>query len=432
MVNKKPSLAGLPVPTSYNADSDKRKARRGLRAFGICAFAVTTWLCVRYNHLDPSRTVPVHTLPATSHLPKPWPIPPDLEVDHCADWSDVGDSDGAFPYFAQAAIELPLSSQRYFLLSRRLADSQLISTGLVNYAQSDEPAGSVNVQVTAYFWREEHLAAGKACRLTREEDGTGVGIFTNWEKEERRNRNEKLRFHVTVTFPKTLNESILEIDKLSTDLEVFSQNFSHLSNIFFRFLILRVAIGEIHADALVTENAHRDINWGDYHTVIGNRVFVRSGFGAVGGTFNSSSVIFLRTGSGVITGTINLISSSSKESKFHVTALSSNAGIELNVQTAPVDSKVLLRAETTIGTVVVKLPSTYEGLFTAATTFSSPVSVSVGKTIEDPSGRERNRSVEYEQANKGFVRGKIGWSEEGQTRGSVDLKTTMSPVTLEF
>lgn len=96
---------------------------------------------------------------------------------HCAEWSDNGDE--GFPHSASASFEVPLSVDTLFLISRSLRQGSggVFSTGLVNYVQSEDVSDSVTVDVTAYFWLDESLAASKACLVKRDLDQAGVAIF---------------------------------------------------------------------------------------------------------------------------------------------------------------------------------------------------------------------------------------------------------------
>jgi hypothetical protein len=105
--------------------------------------------------------------------------------------------------------------------------------------------------------------------------------------------------------------------------------------------------------------------------------------------------------------------------------------IELDVLAAPLDSNITLSATTNLGAITVKLPTTYEGSFSAATSMSS-LAVDFDENAQDPTGKGRKRTMEYERIYKTVARGSIGWSEEGKTRGSVGARTSMAPVTLEF
>ncbi|KAJ7643275.1 hypothetical protein B0H17DRAFT_1104430 [Mycena rosella] len=385
----------------------------------------------------------------------PWPISSDVSVVHCAEWSRVGESDAVedFPYSADTSFELPVASDTLFLLSRSVGRG-VFAAGHVNFLQSEDVSDTVQVDVTAHFWLEEHLDGAKACLLTREKDQNCVGIFGKWG-----DRHEKMRFEVTVTFPQTSDDSPLSINNLSTDLHVFTQVFGDMSKIAFKTLAIKGSVGGIHAESLSTGNASIRTSVGPIRlqSLIADSADISSSVGPIEGTFNSSNTLILHTSNGPINvdvnlsndenkqaaklqmhtsngyiqGNINLASSKKSDVAFDITARSSNARLKLDVLTAPITSNITLRATTSVGAAAVKLPTTYEGSFTAFTSISS-VAVTVDQEAEDPAGKGRARRMKTNDQRRGTVRGRVGWSDEGMKRGAVSVRTSLAPVTLEF
>ncbi|KAJ7142508.1 hypothetical protein C8R44DRAFT_974229 [Mycena epipterygia] len=411
----------LPAPVSCThggASPQRCKKRRGrfLPAFFLFASAIWLgwWHCGR-------------SVPILFALETPWPIPSDGTVYHCAEWSGNGDSDALedFPYSADASFELPVSADTLFLISRSIRRSGTFSTGHVDYVQSEEVSDSVTVDVTAYFWLDEYLAASKACLVEREGDQAGVGIFTNWKREGPRQPHE--------------------------------QAFADVSNVEFNWLALNASIGGIHAESLSTGNASIHTSFGPIklESLVAESADIGTSMGSVEGTFNASNKLIIRTSNAPITVDINLsnnadkstevemytsngaiegnitLESDSERSAFDTTASTSNGRIQLAVVTAPIDSTVRLNARTSIGAVGLKLPDTFEGSFIAATSLSS-LSVKLDETVKDPTGAGRERRLEYKQWNGWWADGRIGWSEEGMGHGGVELRTSMAPIMLQF
>ncbi|KAJ7142471.1 hypothetical protein C8R44DRAFT_658197 [Mycena epipterygia] len=445
----------LPVSNPETArlqrcQSKKKRRGRFLKAFGLSALIF--WLVAGY--FRPST-------PAIFAVDAPWPIPSDVSVDHCAEWSNNGETDALedFPYSADASFELPLSADTLFLISRSLRHRRggVFSTGLVDYVQSEDVSDSVKVDITAYFWHDEYLDASKACLIKRAEDQTGVGIFTNWQGEDHRGSHHKLRFQVTVTFPQTSDGAPLSIKNFSTDLELFSQTFADMSNVDFKSLAVRGSIGGIYAESLSTGNASIRTSLGaiKLQSLVAESANVATSMGPIEGTFNSSNTLILRTSNGAINVDVNLSNNAEKPAKlqmrtsngainstinlesesdtsaFDLTARTSHGPVKLDVVAAPVDSTVNLRATTSIGALAVKLPPTYEGSFTATTSLAS-LSVNFDETLEDPTGAGRKRKVDYNQKRGSRASGSVGWSEEGKTRGEVNVRTSLAPIVLEF
>jgi hypothetical protein len=130
-----------------------------------------------------------------------------------------------------------------------------------------------------------------------------------------------------------------------------------------------------------------------------------------------------------IQGNINLLSKDA--GTFDITARTANGRLGLAVLSAPVNSNITLRATTALGSADVYLPPTYEGSFRAHTSLSS-IDVKVDDEVEDPAGEGRTRRTEFDQVRRGMSTGRVGWSDEGMDRGSVDVRTSMAGVRLEF
>jgi hypothetical protein len=75
---------------------------------------------------------------------------------------------------------------------------------------------------------------------------------TRWKSEGHRDKHDKLRFEVTVTLPQTSDDSPLAINKLSTDLHIFSQIFGDLSNVAFKTLSVHGSLSAVHAEVRLT------------------------------------------------------------------------------------------------------------------------------------------------------------------------------------
>ncbi|KAJ7478249.1 hypothetical protein FB451DRAFT_1032641, partial [Mycena latifolia] len=369
-----------------------------------------------------------------------WPIPSDVAIDHCAEWSNVGelDADEEFPYSADTSFELPVAANTLFLLSRHLGRGFLVG-GRVIFLQSEDVSDTVNVDVTAQFWHQEHLDATKACLLAHDGDKSGVGLFWEADHPRDRKRHNALRIYVTVTFPQTDDGALLAINNLSTDLQIFTQIFGDVSSVAFKTLELKSSLGGVFSESLVAEHA-------DVHTSMG----------AIEGTFNASHGLVLRTSNapifvdvnlahtdankparllmttsnGYINGNISLLSSGDAPAAFDVIARTANAPLSLSVA-APPAANITLRATTAIGAASVALPASYEGSFAASTSLSS-VTVNIDENAEDPSGQGRERRVDWDANNRGHAKGRVGWDEEGMGRGSVSVRTSMAPVTLKF
>ncbi|KAJ7876737.1 hypothetical protein B0H14DRAFT_2501339 [Mycena olivaceomarginata] len=464
----------LPAPASQTGKCPGRKSCRDKRSkkrriLGKLAFSgLLLWAGARYLRFE----VPMSFTLADVE----WPIPSDMSVDHCEAWSDIGETDPEitddFPYSADASFELPVSADTLFLISRSVHQKHRVSSGgRVNYVQSDDVSDSIKVDITAFFWHDKFLDGAKACLLKRGDDETGVGIFTKWEDEGHRRRrrhsdHHKLRFDVTVTFPRTEDDSPLAISRFLTDLEIFSQNFADLSHVAFGGLYLKSALSGIHAESLFAGNASITTSLGAVRiqSLVASEARITNALGPIDGTYNASKLTLttsnaginvdvnlfhdsddadapatlrLSTSNGAINGTLNLLSlstnadSSSAAAKFDLAAHTSHARLGLAVLSAPPTAHIALRAHTALGPASVSLPATYEGAFHASTSLSS-VNVIAREGVEDPSGAGRARRVEWDAVTRGVSKGRVGWDEEGLRRGEVVVGTSLAPVELVF
>ncbi|KAJ7610044.1 hypothetical protein DFH06DRAFT_1016851, partial [Mycena polygramma] len=387
-----------------------------------------------------------------------WPIPTNVSVDHCAEWSDNGETDpdvaiaDGFPYSASANFDLPVSAEALFLLARSVRHhghhgQNIFSTGHVNYLQSTEAGDSITVDITAFYWHQKHLDAAKACLVTRDEQ-TGVGFFTNWKgdhhRRHRREHHQKLRFEVTVTFPSTEDGSSLGIKQFLTDLPIFSQTFEDLTNVDFGTLDLKSAIAGIRAESLVANNASLTTSMGSIEGTYNasNSLTLETANGRINVDVTISNDVDeddgapaelrMRTSDGSILSNITLLSSSESGGAFNISARTAHAPVGVAVLAAPVDARIALGAFTALASASVSLPPTYEGTFTAHTSLASVNVLLKDEKVEDPAGKGRERKLEWEQVGPRGKSGRVGWSEEGMARGSVHVATALAPVTLEF
>lgn len=112
-----------------------------------------------------------------------------------------------------------------------------------------------------------------------------------------------------------------------------------------------------------------------------------------------------------------------------MTASTTNNALRLAFPKSPVDSTLKLSARTTNGPATVSLHPSYEGSFQLSSTQFLPKVVK--HDVSDPSGRERQRRVEYGSSSRTALSGKVSWSaKEGP--GSVLVGTTNAYLTLDL
>ncbi|KAF7346802.1 54S ribosomal protein L16, mitochondrial [Mycena sanguinolenta] len=443
--------------------------RRGiLQAQALQETQTLLWFGARYfqiNLREPSESVAF----IEDH---PHPLPPDMVVDHCEEWSDIGDTDPDvmvdrdidFPHYADASFELPVSADTLFLISRNSNPRHrrgVYAGGHVSYVQSEEVSDSVKVDITAYFWHEKILGSSKACLLKRDEDQTGVGIFTRSDgkdhRHRRRSEHERLRFDVTVTFPSTEDGSSLAINRFFTDLEIFAQTFADFSHVNFGKLQLKSVIGGLHAESLSAGNASINTAVGSVkiQSLVAPEAFISNAMGPIEGTYNGSKLTLttsngainvdvnlhnddddaaqlkMHTTNGPIQGNVNLLSSKEDPASFNIAARTAHGRVGVDVLSAPLNSNITLQATTAIGAAEISLPPSYEGAFSGSTSLGS-VDIAADGEVEDPAGEDRERKIEFSEVGRNRKVGRVGWSDEGMARGKVSVVTSMAPVRIQF
>ncbi|KAJ6451226.1 hypothetical protein C8R47DRAFT_1170281 [Mycena vitilis] len=450
----------LPSPTSHVAETAKLKHNQKQRLCRGLAFTVLLlWIASRY--LRDVVSVALGDEPT-------WPIPPDVSVEWCAIWTDndhIATVEG-FPYSAFANFELPLSAPGLFLLARGVPDAYNgFATGNINYLQSTDTRDSITVNITALYRQPKYLNASKTCLLTREDDEIGVGLFTNWQSDSTRRlaENPKLRFNVTVTFPATGDGSPLALTQFATDLPNLSQTFDDLSNVRFEQLVLTSQLAAIHGKALSANNASIFTSSGPIKigSLVASDVSVVTSMGSIDGAYIASSSLTLETtnspitadvtlssdaankddapttmrmatSNGAITSKITLLSSSESGGAFNISANTVNSPLGVTVLAAPIDAIIALSSSNSQGQASVSLPTTYEGAFSAFTTNGNVDVFLADPQAKDPTGKGRDRRIDWGEKERLQKTGRVGWSDEGRGRGTVQVAASSGPVTLTF
>lgn len=123
----------------------------------------------------------------------------------------------------------------------------------------------------------------------------------------------------------------------------------------------------------------------------------------------------------------------SKGGAFDAEVISSNAPINVDFVTSPLDSVLKLHARTSNSPAKVNLHGAYEGEFSLKSSIFTP-NVERDGAVEDPSGKGRTRHFEVFNMGK-IVRGEVFWGEKKtrkQDTGSVEVVTSNSPLTVRL
>jgi len=372
-----------------------------------------------------------------------WPIPPEMTVQNCAEWSEGENSYSDDPFNVEHTFELPMSSDLLFLVTRGP-----FSVGHVTIVQSDEEGDAAVVSVITNYDEEHILDLIKLCSVVAQEGENGIGIFTVHPHPRRHRRNHRVHFDVTVTLPKGSGDSPLVVSGFKTDLGIFGHQVADLADsVFFNSISLGGALGSIKVESLAAGSATMSTS----NSPIEGKFTARESLklSTANAHINVSvdminaeraekwSHLTMNTANAPIYASVSLLSLDSEENAtsggaFSVKAHTAHGAVNVAVPTAPINSTVMLNAETALAPVDVSMHNTFEGAFSAHSTPFNKVEVSIGDK-EDPEGKDRKRNLIYQSVNKGTAKGNVFWGEgEGKDRGLVKLNTAMSHISLSL
>jgi len=198
-------------------------------------------------------------------------VPPDVVVDHCMSWQEAARTTAAdAPTWPQhydetsAEFELPISSEKLFLLARGMA------AGGVTIQQSGE-GHIAKVKIVARYRNFEALQEVEVCAVNRGEGDNGVGIFVSPARSDPVQsahtqvrfilqgpawvpwRGHGVSFTVYLDLPLPQEGSALTVKSLETDMPLFAQVVGDLQNgVHFNSISLKTAHMPISVGVLVT------------------------------------------------------------------------------------------------------------------------------------------------------------------------------------
>ena len=132
-----------------------------------------------------------------------------------------------------------------------------------------------------------------------------------------------------------------------------------------------------------------------------------------------------------ITSKISLISDVGLGGSFHTAATTSNGRLDVDFPASPPYSLLNFIGKTSNAQAVVSLNPAYEGLFFLQTS-NSNVRVNHDKSVIDPSGQDRKRSLSIKQGGKKLVAGEVYWGDAADSKvaGSVSVRSSNAHVDL--
>ncbi|KIK05412.1 hypothetical protein K443DRAFT_130445 [Laccaria amethystina LaAM-08-1] len=333
-----------------------------------------------------------------------------LHVGHCATWPSeaffrpLGDE---HKYSIDNTFKFPLNPSTFTFLAQYESKRAVVIPGSLTIEQSaDGDDDTVTVNVVTRFSDYALLRHVDLCEISKDEGGVGVGFF----------HKEHVHFDVTVRLP--ASSSPLLIESLETELPLFSLSLGDLANVHFKSLSLKNALLPINVQSVFAEKG-----------------MVTSSVGAIQGHFTTSSSLSLVTSLAPINVSIELVGDSKggdardgPTKEYTILASTALGKVNVNFTDSPVDSRLLLKANSTLSSVDVQLHSAYEGRFFLETSLSRPDVVV--REVEDPSGQGRKRAIGVRAVKGNKIDGEVSWSEAGKERGEVQISSAWAPVTL--
>ncbi|KAF7336256.1 hypothetical protein MVEN_02173700 [Mycena venus] len=393
-----------------------------------------------------------------------YPIPNDVDLDRCVSaWSGQSNNAGSFyPYSSSASFDFPLPSKTLLLFSKGGH-----SNGQLKVTHSSEVTEQVRVAVTVKYHKASVRDAAKVCLIERYKGESGVGIFAPSPQRHYYSAAELLFFDVELTLPLTELKSGGYIKGLSTDVNNFSQDLDSLSDVHFGDISLVGTNGKIQAEILMAETATLvNSNAGvEITALVARSARVSTSNGHISGGYGVSDsldlhasngsinvavhvngsdnkmpkTLVMHTSNGALHCVVNLDTAYEKPGAFHIEAQTSNAALNAQIASAPLDSVLTVEAKTSNHQAVLSLPSMYEGSFSVSTS-NAPVTVERANPHEqdpacdsepDEKCDSRSRMIERSTVVKRrSVAGAVYWDKRNADRGGATLMTSDGPATL--
>lgn len=345
-----------------------------------------------------------------------------LHIGHCATWpseANLHPPGDEHKYSIYNTFKFPLNPSTFTFLAQYESKKRavVIPGSLIIEQSADGDDDTVTVDVVTRFSDYALLQHVDLCEISKDEGGVGVGFFSHAWLEKPRKHKEHVRFDVTVRLP--ASSSPLLIESLETELPLFSLSLGDLANVNFKSLSLKNALLPINVLSVFAEKG-----------------VVKSSVGAIEGHFTTSSSLSLVTSLAPIKVSIELVGDleggdarDGPAKEYTILAATALGKVNVNFTDSPVNSRLLLKANSTLSSVDVQLHSAYEGRFFLETSLSRPDVVV--REVEDPSGQGRKRHIDSIRAIKGNkIDGDVSWSEAGKERGDVQISSAWAPVTL--
>jgi hypothetical protein len=299
----------------------------------------------------------------------------------------------------------------------------------------------VDISLTVPHGAPAHLLnVVKVCQITRDDGSAGLGIFTpKWKPWYPRGPHRRgPHFHVRVRLPKP-KDAVLYLPSFESDLPLFRHHVNG-QGLIFGNLTLSTVHEPIFGKAIEAEYASvSTVNapiFGDFKASSSIRLAtanapIHASLGLFNEDADSPTTARVETTHAHINVSSTLTAGADNGGGgFAIDAATVRGRIDLQFPSAPVDSVLVLKAETVLAHIDVRLHPTFQGAF-ALETVHAPVKLDDSSDAEDPAGEGRKRVVKLDYDTKGSVKGETWWGD-GKPLGAVSLKTTLAPAVLHL
>ncbi len=108
--------------------------------------------------------------------------------------------------------------------------------------------------------------------------------------------------------------------------------------------------------------------------------------------------------------------------------------MNVKFESAPIDSLLFFKGNTSNGLLTADMYGTFEGNFTVNTTSLSTATVNLVNKIDPVPNGNRTRYIATNGSVPGHIEGNVNWGNTtvGKRLGAIDLSTSNAPVTLNL
>lgn len=388
------------------------------RLFGIGIVSLLLFVVFTHPRFHIVRSIPDYYEFSTDLNEPGFPDPSDGAVVRCigsAEWDEYYELPSwaqQFPFGSESLFTLPVGSDSLYLVSRGA-----FQYGTVTVEQSTEVSDDVIVRVRAAYFKEEAFERANVCRLNRQENQNGIGVYTSKSPLPGQDNKDRLMLDVTLTLPASASEDALYIKSLKTSAPLFRHEVSALSaTVFFGSISLNTLHFPINVQSVAAETGifttANGLIKGHFHStsslkLITTNMAINADIDLFHNESAKPSELVITTANAPLDARVSLTTASGHAGEFGVDAQTANAPLKLTYTNSPVYSQLNSKARTANAPATVHLHSAFEGSFSV----SSFIGPSLEQhRVEDPAGKGRQRHITASRS-RGHIQGSVRWVE---------------------